>query len=111
MRTLLTFVGVVLGVILGVIIGYELAAHRYTELNLVRENHLQREIALLFTVVVDIAEHQNDGQTDLAQWKFTELRNSLEHYLRGGGPDPTEFVPDIVEVTQIPSRDEQEESD
>lgn len=111
MRTFLVLIGLVLGASVGAIVGYQIAAHRYAELNLARENQLQREIALMLTVVVDIEDFQNNGQAELAQWKFTELRNSLEHYLRGGGPDPTQFVPRIVEVTEIPSEDETDDGE
>ena len=55
----------------------------------------------MLTAVVDIAEHREEGETALADWKFSALRMGLESYLRGGGPDPTHFVPAIVEKTTI----------
>jgi hypothetical protein len=101
MRALLISVAIVLGAVLGCIVGYQVAAYRYAELKSAREQQLEREVALMLTVVVDIAEHREEGETALADWKFSALRQGLENYLRGGGPDPTHFVPAIVEKTTI----------
>jgi hypothetical protein len=102
MRALLIALSIVLSAVVGCIGGYQVAAHRYAEFNSDREKQLEREVALMLTVVVDIAEHREKGETALADWKFSALRQGLENYLRGGGPDPTNFVPSIVERTTVP---------
>jgi hypothetical protein len=102
MRALLISVAIVLAAVVGCIVGYQATVHRYAEQKSAREKQLEREVALMLTVVVDIAEHDEKGETALANWKFSALRQGLENYLRGGGPDPTHFVPAIVEKTEIP---------
>jgi len=112
MRILLIAAGVSLGLLVAGLFGYQWAVHNYSQMQSAREERMRRAIALMLTVVVDIAEHKNHGETELADWKFAELRDGLEGYLRGGGPDPTQFVPRIVEVAQVPPhRDEPAESD
>jgi hypothetical protein len=102
MRVMLICVSTALIAILAGMVGHRLALNRCTDETSAREKQLAREMGLMLSAVVDIDEHRSEGQDELAAWKFAKLREGLESYLRGGGPDPTHFVPEIVEQTDVP---------
>jgi len=106
MRKLIIVIGVLIGVVVAGLAGYQAASTRYADRQSQREQQLERELSMMLSMLADIADHRKRGEIELANWKFQAAHGGLEGYIRDGGPEPTKFVLDIVEVSEMPQDDD-----
>lgn len=106
MRQIYLALGMLICVVGAGLGGYQWASMRLANQQSLRERQLERELESMLSMLADIADHRKRGENDLANWKFEAAHEGLEGYIRDGGPGPTEFVLDIVEISELPAVDE-----
>ena len=111
MRIWMWLGGFLIATLLAGAIGYQIAASDYARKNQEREAQLQKEISLILSVIADIADHRSRDETEIADWKFSQIHGSLESYVRAGGGPPSQFAYDIVEATEVSDEDDEEDED
>ena len=109
MRMWILAAGIFMAIAMAGAAGYQIAALAYTDDNQEREEQLQKEISLILASIADISDHRSRGESEIADWKFSQIHENLEAYVRAGGGPPSQFVYDIVETTDVPEEDDDED--
>ena len=108
MRTLWLAAATFLAVAIVGGVGYQVAVYRCESLLAEQRKQAKLELSLMLSLLSDIADHREKDEHEIARWKFDEAHGRLEEHIRGGGPLPSVFVPDIVEVIEVPAEDEED---